>query len=145
MMSGVEPDRMAVRTRSGNPLETVTSILMLVPGLAAMNFCESARARSSPQFGAHHTTSPAWATVAATDDNTDNAKKPASFSDFIVSSLYSRFRCFGLKVGRDWFEVVVVPREESARRIRQIRALVQARSALSCSPPYRRALRARAR
>jgi hypothetical protein len=52
-----------------------------------MNFCASVRALSSPQFGAHHTTSPARAiVVVATDDNTDKAKKPASFSDFIVSS-----------------------------------------------------------
>ena len=42
---------------------------------------------ASPQFGAHQTTSPARAiVVVATVDRTDRAKKPASFSDFIVSS-----------------------------------------------------------
>ena len=88
MTSGAAPERIAVRTRSGRPLETVTSILMVMPGLAAMNLLASSLARSSPQFGAHHVTSPARASVVvATDDRTERARNPAIFSVFIVSSV----------------------------------------------------------
>ena len=64
--SGGEPERSAVAALAGSPFETVTSILMVTPGLAASNLAASSFARASPQFGVHQTISPATAMPACT-------------------------------------------------------------------------------
>src|SRR5687768_14103058 len=86
MMSGGAPDCRAVSTRCGRPSETVTSMRMVMPGLAAMNLSASSLARASPQLGVHHTTSPADATaIDNVNVETAAASSIAGLSIFIFS------------------------------------------------------------